>query len=110
MHYGGLYQKKPQPQRPAELYCGLGSHHILQNSEFSTQAAENASNLEHYGYLGFRKYCSYLKRVILPTIWGKRNWLRDLLRDAKLAVFPHTGHELLITGFLVYASLANAST
>lgn len=106
----GFTKKSCSPGGPLNFSVALGAITSCKNSEFSTQAAENASNLEHHGYLGFRKYCSYLKRDILPTIWGKRNWLRDLLRDAKLAVFPHIGHELLITGFLVYASSAKAST
>lgn len=45
------------------------------------------------------------RRLYIPPFGGE-NWPRDLLGDAGLAVFPHFGHKLFITGLL----LANAST
>lgn len=65
----------------------------------STLAAENAYNLQRYFYLGFHRHCSYWKKVIHPIVGGE-NWPRDLLGDAGLAVFPHFGHKLFITGLL----------
>lgn len=99
---GGFGKKKKRNSAALKIYCNFlcpweASHTAKINFLLWQQRMLTTCNITITCV--FTGIAVIGRRLYIPPFGGE-NWPRDLLGDAGLAVFPHFGHKLFITGLL----------